>query len=131
MRHCKTAVQNSKGLSKSVIPIACGNSVSTRIVSSNTWVNGESKNWKLDYCKYKGLTFADVLKRKIKCSPVTKVGSNQEATLTEPSDTHPKCTKGKSLRQKLKGRKVDRKFLFNNSKQGKDLSTNPVTCYNR
>ena len=131
MRHCKIAVQNSKGSSKSVIPIARDNSVSTRTISSNTWVNGESKNWKLDYCKYKGLTFADVLKREIKCSPVTKVGSNQEATPTEPRDIHTKCPKGKSLTQKFKGSKADRKLPFNNSNQGKNLSTNPLTCYNR
>ena len=51
---------------------ASGNSVITRIVSSNTWVNGESANWKLDYYKYKGFTFAEVLKRKIKYSPVSQ-----------------------------------------------------------
>ena len=104
MRHCKTAVQKCKGSSKSVIPIVCGNSVSTQIVSSNTWVNSENVNWKLDYYKYKGFTFADVLKRKIKCSSVTtKVGSNQEVTLSKLSGTQAECDKGKMVSHKTKG----------------------------
>ena len=34
----------------------------TRVISSNTCVNGESTNWRLDYHKFKGHTFAYVVK---------------------------------------------------------------------
>ena len=113
MRHCKTAVQKCGGSSKSVIPIACGNSVGTRIVSSNTWANGESANWKQDYYKYKGFTFADILKRKMKVSAgMTKVGSNQEVTLTNACGTQADCQKGEMVSHKTKGRNDGKKSPY-------------------
>ena len=58
-----------------------GDKVKTRIISSNTCVNGESANWKLDYYKFRGLMFAEVLKNTIKHSAVkAALGSNQSVT---------------------------------------------------
>ena len=63
IRHCITAVQKSKVSIRPNITIASGNHVRTRVVSSNVWGNGESVNWKSDYQRYKGLTYAQVLQR--------------------------------------------------------------------
>ena len=111
---------------------ASGNSEKTCIVSSNTWVNSESANWKLDYYKYKGCTFAEVLKRKIKRSAgTTKLGSNQDVTLSKSSGKHTELNKGKMANQYSRTSNEVRKVPTNRTKPGKDFSTNPVTCYNR
>ena len=108
------------------------NSVKTRIVSSNTCVNGESANWKSDYYMYKGLTFAKVLKRKVKRSAVrTKLGSNQEVTFSKSSGNHTELTKGKMAKQYTRTSTEVREIPTNRTKPDKDFSTNPVTCYNR
>ena len=107
-------------------------SVKTRIVSSNTCVNGESANWKSDYYMYKGLTFAEVLKRKAKSSAVrTKLGSNQEVTFSKSSGNHTELTKGKMANQYARTSTEVTEVPTNRTKSGKDFSTNPVTCYNR
>ena len=43
--------------------ITSGNVYRTRVISSNTWVNGESAAWRSDYYKFKGFIFAQVLKK--------------------------------------------------------------------
>ena len=48
----------------------------TRIISSNTCVNGESGNWRLDYHKFKGHMFAYVLKNATKNSSQVQENSS-------------------------------------------------------
>ena len=38
----------------------------TRIVTNSHFVNGESSHWRGDYLRYKGFTYAQVLKRSSK-----------------------------------------------------------------
>ena len=52
----------------------------TRVISSNTCVNGESGNWKLDYHKFKGHKFAHVLKNAIKNSTQVQQNSRQTSS---------------------------------------------------
>ena len=54
IRHCSNAVQSTQ--------VKRQNHTQTRVISSNTLVNGESNNWRSDYHKFKGYTFAQVLK---------------------------------------------------------------------
>ena len=56
--------QNSKAMRQNCSHITKGreNFTNTRTISSNTWVNGESGNWRSDYHRFKGHTFAQVLK---------------------------------------------------------------------
>ena len=52
----------------------------TRVISSNACVNGESGNWKLDYHKFKGHSFAHVLKHAIKNSTQVQDNSRQASS---------------------------------------------------
>ena len=63
----------------------CENFSKTRTISSNTCVNGESGNWRSDYHKFKGHTFAHVLK-----SAVT-------STSLASKKSRPICSKAHSL----------------------------------
>ena len=111
--------------------IARVNRVRTRIVSSNVWVNGESVNWKSDYHKYKGFTYAQVLQRGQKPFIAEKhPGSNQDTNLTKVHTTPVDPDKGKVLSQ-VKSNNDVKKVFNKSSKPGKDYGTNPVTCYNR
>ena len=77
-------MQKSKVSNRPNITIASGNHVRTRVVSSNVWGNGESVNWKSDYQRYKGFTYAQVLQRGTKAFIGKKhLGSNQGMNLTK------------------------------------------------
>ena len=90
MRHCSTAVHKSKELSKG---IARGQSTSNlilqaedkrydktftaRVITSNSSAAGESTNWRADYHKFKGSTFAQVVKSKSSRTHKLQKVSNQ------------------------------------------------------
>ena len=57
----------------------------TRVISSNTWVTGESSNWRSDYHRFKGYTFAQVLKGKPKPLQAVTKNSGQIPTFSSQS----------------------------------------------
>ena len=124
-------MQKSKVSNRPNITIASGNHVRTRVVSSNVWGNGESVNWKSDYQRYKGFTYAQVLQRGTKAFIAKKhLGSNQGMNLTKVHTLLVDPGKGKVISQAKSNNDV--KVISSKSrKPSKYCSTDPVTCYNR
>ena len=109
-----------------------GDKVKTRIVSSNTWVNGESASWKLDYYKFKGLTFAEVLENTIKHSALkTESGLNQSVTTSNPyRDTNTALSNTNIVTRYTKSRRKVQKSILIQTLQGRQLMT-PLAILNK
>ena len=120
MRHCSNAVHNTDRNAKNKSHITNGIVYRTRVVSSNTCVNGESDNWKYDLHRFKRITCAQVIQNKSKHLPVQncqvkpKIDSSCHSRNTNElySDTNTKnaCKKSttemKSWVQMNRGKKV-------------------------
>ena len=111
-----------------------GRNSKTRVISSNTWVNGESSNWKSDYHRFKDYTFAQVLKTTPKQVPVITKNSRQVATSRRQSvsgiqisDNTNKVRCNSKLRSQVrKGSQLDTRGKVNNTIKASQLAT-----YNR
>ena len=131
IRHCITAVQESKTSNRPKITIASGNHFRTRVVSRNVWGNGESVNWKSDYQRYKGFTYAQVLQRGTKTVIAKKDPvSNQGMNLTKVHTFLVDPGKGKATSQPKSNNDIKGGSSISR-KPSKYCSTDPVTCYNR
>ena len=107
--------------------------VKARTVSSNACAYSESTNWKLDYYKFKGFTFADVVKSKThQCHVQKDLGLSQKFTSAKPqTGTQAAIHAGKLVPQKTKIKANMKRMATNGIKVGQSKSINPVTCYNR
>ena len=124
-------MQESKSSIRPKITIASGNHFRTRVVSSNVWGNGESVNWKSDYLRYKGFTYAQVLQRGTKTAIAKKhPGSNQGMNINKVHTFLVDPGKGKATSQPKSNNDVKGGSSISR-KPSKYCGTDPVTCYNR
>ena len=85
IRHCSNAVQSTQVKRQNHSQVTNGRDRKTRVISSNTWVTGESSNWRSDYHRFKGYTFAQVLKGKPKPLQAVTKNSGQIPTFSSQS----------------------------------------------
>ena len=104
-------------------------------MSSNNYVNGESASWRLDYYKFKGLTFAQVLSKTLKNSNPSNqnitnqmVSSNKHSmstnTVSNTCDSGAKCTKSKMGVNKCI-------WAPTKDRVSEDVKAGQAACYNR
>ena len=137
MRHCRNAVHNTETQTKNSTDMTNGKLYKnkTRIVSSNNCVNGESASWRLDYYKFKGLTFAQILSKTLKNSNPSNqnvtnqvVSSNKHSmsitTVPSTCDSGARCTKSKMGVNK-------RIWAPTRDRVSHDVNAGQATSYNR
>ena len=121
--HCSVAVPHKNKLVNNPYPN------STRVINASTGVNG-STNWRLDYYKFKGYSYAQVLKNS------TCNGHNVNSSATKnPTPALPRKEVHPKMQVKNKLRVTHKPLVVKAKKSGPQAKVGPaeykIPCFNR